>query len=592
MNYTLKTTKEKSSVWRALRKLWPLLKGEQQNLVWALVAIVLNAALTLIAPLMIGYAINHYIQTKDLHGLGIYTILILIVYIGAFVTMYLQFKTMGGVAQRLLFLLRNTIFKKLQDLPIAFFNQNKAGDLISRINDDTSNINQFFSQSLMQFIGSLFSVVGATVFIVAINWRLGLAALIPLAVVLIVTQIVSPWVKRQNAKSLQEVGGMSAEIQESLGNFKVIVAFNRRDYFREKFKTANYKNFITSIRAGIANNIFVAIYTFASNAAQLIILIYGIHLILIDNFTLGFLISYLTYASRLYDPLRQMAALWATFQTAMASWDRIAAIVSLESDIKIMPRAVSGSAGAPHSTDVRPATLAFKDVDFTYTDGKTVLQGVTLTLAPGKTYALVGPTGGGKTTTASLMARLYDPTGGIVMLEGSDIRMFDESVRAHKIGFILQEPFLFTGTIGENIFYGNELYTSYSDTQKEDVLRQAGLHTFLEQFEQGLDTAVTQSGESISLGQRQLVAFMRAVLRKPDIIILDEATANIDTVTERLLEKVIEHLPKSTTKVIIAHRLNTIQNADEIFFVNNGAVTAAGSFDTAVELLLHAKRTS
>lgn len=584
MNYTLKTNKEKTSVIAAARRLLPLLRNDATRLIVSLVFIVVNSGLTLLAPLLIGLAVNHYIVTKTLHGLVAYSLLVLAVYIGAFISMYIQMRLMGGVGQRLLHSLRNTVFQKLQSLPIAFFNQNKAGDLISRINNDTNNLNQFFSQSLMQFIGSIFMVLGATIFILFINLRLGLITLIPLAVVLIVTQIVSPWVKRQNAKSLQEVGGMSAEIQESLGNFKVIVAFNRRDYFREKFNAANQKNFTTSVRAGIANNIFVAIYSFASNAAQLLVLVYGIHLILIGNFTVGFLISYLTYATRLYDPLRQMAALWATFQTAMASWDRISAILSLENDIKVLPGSAQLHGDAP--------VLSFRDVGFTYTDGKTVLNDVNLVLEHGKTYALVGPTGGGKTTTASLMARLYDPSTGTVMLEGADIRTLDEAVRSQKIGFILQEPFLFTGTVGENIFYGNLLYEHHSNEQRDTVLHEAGLHAFIEQFEEGLDTPVTQSGESISLGQRQLVAFMRAVLRKPDIIILDEATANIDTVTERLLEEVIAKLPQSTTKVVIAHRLNTIQTADEIYFVNNGAVTAAGSFDNAVELLLHAKRTS
>jgi ATP-binding cassette subfamily B protein len=584
MNYTLNTNKEKTSVIGAVRKLLPLLRNDKNQLIIAFTAIVINAGLTLLAPLLIGYAINHYIETKELHGLFVYSMLVLSVYTTAFVAMYIQMKTMGGVGQRLLYSLRNTVFEKLQSLPIAFFNQNKAGDLISRINNDTNNLNQFFSQSLMQFIGSIFMIVGAAVFILCINLKLGLMTLVPLAVVLVLTQVLSPWVKRQNAKSLQEVGGMSAEIQESLGNFKVIVAFNRRDYFREKFESANYKNFITSVQAGIANNIFVAIYTFASSAAQLIVLVYGIHLILIGDFTLGFLVSYITYVSRLYDPLRQMASLWATFQTAMASWDRIAAIVSLQSDIQLMP----GGAEA----DPQQPTIVFKDVGFTYTDGKTVLKDVNLSLQHGKTYALVGPTGGGKTTTASLMARLYDPSIGTVALEGSDLRMLNETVRSQKIGFILQEPFLFTGTVGENIFYGNELYVNQSTQQLDQALHDAGLHGFIEQFEEGLATPVTQSGESISLGQRQLVAFMRAVLRKPDIIILDEATANIDTVTERLLDEVIAKLPTSTTKVVIAHRLNTIQTADEIYFVNNGEVTAAGSFDNAVDLLLHAKRTS
>lgn len=587
MIYTLATNKKQSSAFGAAKKLLPLLKHENMQLIIAFIAIIINAGLTLLAPLLIGQAINKFIETKHIAGLPLYTGIVFLVYVGAFIASYIQTKVMGGVGQRLLFTLRNTIFDKLQSLPIAFFNQNKAGDLISRINNDTDNLNQFFSQSLMQFIGNIFVMIGATVFILAINWRLGLAALAPLVVALFITQIVSPWVKRQNAKSLQEVGGMSAEIQESLGNFKVIVAFNRRDYFREKFNAANHKNFLTAVRAGIANNIFIALYGFAANAAQLIVLLYGIHLILIGNFTLGFLISYVTYCSRLYDPLRQMASLWTTFQTAMASWDRIAAIIAMQNDMPLLQ---------PDSSVVRKdltIRVAFEDVGFIYSDSnKTVLSNAQLALQAGKTYAFVGPTGGGKTTSASLMARLYDPTNGTVLLEGVDIRTIDPAIRAQKIGFILQEPFLFTGTIGENIFYGNDQYSLHTNEQLEKVLQEAGLYDLVHRFEEGLATPVTQSGESISLGQRQLIAFMRAVLRKPDIIILDEATANIDTVTEALLEKVIETLPTATTKVVIAHRLNTIKNADEIYFVNGTSIINAGSFDHAVDMLMHAKRSS
>jgi ATP-binding cassette subfamily B protein len=213
-------------------------------------------------------------------------------------------------------------------------------------------------------------------------------------------------------------------------------------------------------------------------------------------------------------------------------------------------------------------------------------------LQEGKTYALVGPTGGGKTTTASLMARLYDPSIGQVFLNGKDIRSFSDEERTHKIGFILQEPILFTGTVRENILYGNESHHSLSNEQLEVVIHEAGLERLLKRFDKGLETKLTASGDAVSLGQKQLIAFIRAVLRNPELLILDEATANIDTVTEQLLDDILRNLPASTTKVIIAHRLNTIKNADEIFFVNAGEVVRAGSMDHAMEMLLHHNRKS
>ncbi|MDP4131736.1 MAG: ABC transporter ATP-binding protein, partial [Bacteroidota bacterium] len=420
-------------------------------------------------------------------------------------------------------------------------------------------------------------------FLLLINVKLGAAALVPAIFILLFTKIASPWVKKKNAVNLKSVGGMSAEIQESLSNFKVVVAFNRRDYFRKRFGEANQQNYKTAVAAGLANNIFLPVYSLFSSLAQLTVLAYGIYLISTGSFSIGLLVSYLAYATNFYNPLRQLASLWTSFQVAMAGWDRIARILSLDTNLETIPE---------DTTTRSPSLVEFRHVHFSYPDGKEVLHNISLKLERGKNYAFVGPTGGGKTTTASLIARLYDPVMGTVFLDGKDIRSYEPEERCRKIGFILQEPFLFTGTVRDNILYGNEQYRHHSNEQLEQVIKEAGLHKLLSIFEQGLETAVSSGGESISLGQKQLIAFMRAVLRNPDVLILDEATANIDTVTEKLLEEILGRLPHKTTRIIIAHRLNTIENADEIYFVNAGEVTRAGSFHDAVDKLLHGKLAS
>jgi ATP-binding cassette subfamily B protein len=589
MNYNLSQFisqhKQKVSTLDALRKLLALIIEEKKTLYFAFTAILINSCINLLGPFLIGHAIDKYVQTKHYHGVLTYSAILLGLYGIGLGASYLQTKLMGGVGQRLLFKLRNVLFSKLLELPVAFFNQNKAGDLISRINNDTDKLNQFFSQSLMQFLGSIFIMTGAGIFLLLINFKLGAAALAPALLLWIFTRIISPWVKRKNAINLKSTGSMSAEIQESLNNFKVIVAFNRRDYFRRKFQEANQHNYSSAMGAGIANTIFIPVYGLCSNLAQLIVLVFGIYLVSSGSFTIGLLISFLAYVNNFYNPLRQLAVLWANFQVALAGWDRISQILSLKSDLLIAEE-------APRPLHQAAPALEFRNVYFSYPEGKEVLGDVNFKLEKGKTYAFVGPTGGGKTTTASLIARLYDPTSGQILIGDKDIREYSVNVRSQKIGFILQEPFLFSGTVRENVLYGNEALRDYSSDDLAEEINKANLGKLLARFETGLESKIQSNGEGISLGQKQLIAFMRAVLRKPDLLILDEATANIDTITEQLLEEILQQLPKGTTLVIIAHRLNTIENADEIFFVNSGQVIRAGSLDDAVNMLLNGERTS
>jgi ATP-binding cassette subfamily B protein len=575
--------KQKVSTFSALKSLLQLIAHEKRNILIATLFILLNSIINLGGPLIIGYTIDHYVQTKQYHGVLVFSAYCWLCIRLDYLPVTLQTKLIGSVSQRMLFTLRNTIFNKLQQLPVAFFHANKAGDLISRVNNDTDKINTFFSQSLMQFIGSIVTMTGAGIFLLTINIKLGLAALVPGLAIFIFTKLVSPLVKKKNAVNLKSVGGMSAEIQESLHNFKVIVAFNRRDYFRQRFQNANQQNYDSAIGAGLANNIFLPVYSLFSGFAQLIVLTFGIYLISQGEFSIGLLVSYLAYVTYFYNPLRQLAALFASFQVAMAGWDRITKILALDNNLTTIKDGATSDANA---------VIEFKNVHFSYDGKNEILHNISLKLEHGKTYAFVGPTGGGKTTTASLIARLYDATTGTVFLNGNDIRSYNEQERAQKIGFILQEPFLFTGTVKENILYGNEQYKDYSDEKFETVIHDANLESLLTVFESGLQTKVASSGDNISIGQKQLIAFMRAVLRNPDILILDEATANIDTMTEQLLDVILQRLPSHTTRIIIAHRLNTIENADEIYFVNAGEIIRAGSFDDAVEKLLHQKRVS
>ncbi len=590
MSYNLNTKKngdkksaEKTTTKVILSRLMALVGQERKNLYIAVVFIFINSGLNLVAPYLMGSAVDKYIVANEYDGLIRISVILLGIFLLALVSGYTQAQLMGRVGQRMMYNLRNNVFSKLQELPIGFFNENKSGDLISRINNDTDKINQFFSQSLVQFMSSIFTMLGAGIFLMTIEPKLALAALAPALVLWFFTRATSPWVKKQNAENMKTTGGLSAEIQESLENFKVIVAFNRRDYFREKFNEANYRNYRTAIKSGIANNVFTPVYGFSSNIGQLVVLAFGIYMITTGEFTVGLLISFLAYIAQFYNPLRQIAALWASFQVALAGWDRISQIMSQENNLKIIPAT---------EPEKNASLISFRNVSFSYIPEKEILSNVSFDLERGKTYAFVGPTGGGKTTTASLIARLFDPTSGEILLYGKDIRSYNANDRTAKIGFILQEPFIFTGNIRDNILYGNACFINLTDGELLNELKEVNLDGLLERFDNGLHSEIKATGEGLSLGQKQIIAFMRAVIRRPDLLILDEATANIDTVTEQLLEDILQKLPKSATKIVIAHRLNTIENADEIYFVNSGTLKKAGSMQDAVDLLLSRKRES
>jgi ATP-binding cassette subfamily B protein len=587
MNYSLKiydaNNKEKLSFLKLGKQFLVFLTDEKLKLLASFAAIAISSAVSIATPFILGKAIDTFVQNKNLLGLTKDSLIILAIYLVGFLTNFVQTRTMGSIGQNILFKLRQSLFKKIQSLPLAFFNQNKLGDLISRINNDTDKLNQFFSQQLNQFAGNFFTMVGISVFIFFINWKLALVTLASAIVLFVITYFISPWMSRRNRMSLQSLGSLSAEIQESLNNFKVMVAFDRRDYFRENFNKVNTDNFNYSVKSGIANNISGPMYDFAGNMATLLVLLYGIFLITQGQFTVGLLISFLSYTDRFYGPLRQMASIFASAQVALAGWNRIFEILNLTSDMPVLPE-------TPIKTT--DSVMHFEKVSFKYEDSKWILKNVNFNFGYGKTYAIVGPTGGGKSTLASLMTRLYDPQKGTIYLEGKDIKTYKSEEISQKIGFILQEQYLFTGTVGENIVYGNSEFPTYSKEKLEKLLKDLDLKVLINKFDQGLDTPITPTSETISLGQKQLISFIRAIIRNPDLLIMDEATANIDTVTECLLQTIIDKLPEKTTKVIIAHRLNTIKKADEIYFVNNGSIETAESFEKSLELITKSKRNS
>lgn len=586
MNYNLIQADKKTNpgLGAGLKSLLTYLGEDSMKLIWALLIVLLNSAIVIVTPYLIGLATDTYIVQHDTVGLLHMIILLAILYLVAVVTSYSQMILTGQVAQKMLYRLRSTIFAKIQSLPLAFFQQNKTGDLMSRINNDTDKLNQFLSESIMRFMGSFFIILGTGVFVLFFQFYLALAMFSGILVIMMLSKVIKGKVTKANKISAAATGALSGQLQESLSNFKVIVAFNRRQYFEEKLQTFNQENFQGNRASAFINSVYKPLYDSSGNIAKTLVLMYGIYLIAQGNITIGILIAFLSYTQKFYDPLQILGTIIGNIQNALASWARIKDILTMESDLVVIPNQ------GIHASNEH--LMQFDHVRFGYITDKVIIHDASFTLAPGKTYAFIGPTGGGKSTMASLMARLYDPQTGTIYLEGQDIRSFTPSQIAERIGFILQDALLFSGTIGENIRYGNAQINELNDEQLLKLLAENDLTDCLEKFPEGLATSVVSGGENLSLGQKQLVSFMRAILRKPKLLILDEATANIDTVTEQYLNQLLDKLPKSTTKVVIAHRLNTIQNADDIIFINNGHIEHTMDFEHALKLIDSAKRKS
>ncbi len=585
MNYELSNDEAKQpkvNLFAAAKVLYRYVRDSKAKIVVAFIFLAITSATTIVSPFLIGDVTNKYIPVGDKDNLLKYLLILAGIYALGSLTSYFQIKTMGQVGQKILFNIRNAVFQKLQSLPLQFFNQNKSGDLISRINNDTDKMNQAFSETILRFTGDVLVIFGIGVVMVLLNPTLGLIAVGTLGLMLVVTGLLANWIKGRNDRSLQKLGEMSGAIQESLTNFKVTVVFNRRDYFRNSFEAVNDNNRKAATNAGIANGMLAPIYAYAANFATALILIGSIHILILDKFAagqapeFGTLLAFILYSSTFFGPLKEMAELFTQIQVAIASWSRIFTLLRLESNLKQID--------IPE-TDKGGHLVKFHNVSFGYTKEHMILNKINMELEAGKTYALVGPTGGGKSTTASLMVRLYDVTEGQVFYKDRDIRSYSQEELAKEIGFILQEPFLFSGTIAENVKYGNAELRDLSDEELESKLKQLGLEKLIERFGEGLKTIIKPGAENISLGQRQLISFVRVLLRQPKLLILDEATANIDTVTEQLLEEILNKLPAETTKVIIAHRLNTIENADQIFFISGGSIEKPVDFDSALGLI-------
>jgi ATP-binding cassette subfamily B multidrug efflux pump len=548
------------------RRLLGELRPYSRSLLLVFALVVVGALSQAGGPWLIGRAIDRYILGDDPARLFRTMALLFGVYVAGTLATRGQIRQVGSVGQRVLASMRERIFERLQRLPLRYFDRHPVGDVMSRVTNDVDTLNQLLSQGITQLLGSLFSLIGIVVAMLILDWRLALVSFAIIPVMLLTNVFFARRARRAFRTTRVTVGDVTAGLQEEIIGVREAQAFNRTAANIERFRERNAANRAANVQAVAITSAFAPAIDVLSTLATAVVIGYGGYLVLTGTLTVGLLTAFLIYVQQFFRPILLASQVYTQGQAALAGAERIYNILDEEPEPPDPP-------GAGKLGEIE-GRIQFEDVTFAYDPGRSVLHDVSFNIEPGQTVALVGPTGAGKTTIANLIPRFYDATGGSIRVDGFDVREVERRSLRRRIASVLQEPFLFSGTVAENIRYGR---LDATQEEIEAAARAVSAHHFITALPHGYDTQLGTGGGTLSGGQRQLVSFARAVLADPRILILDEATSNIDTRTEALIQTALRTLLRGRTSVVIAHRLSTIRNADVILVVESGRVVERGT---------------
>jgi ATP-binding cassette subfamily B protein len=549
-----------------LRRVWGYLQRQGWALIGTIFIVAAASGLGLLGPYLMGMAIDQYILTGDLPGLARTASLMLGTYVSASLLTWLQTYVMSAASQRAVRSIRDDLFAKLQTLSLRFFDQRTHGELMSRLANDIENISNVLTESVTSLISSLLSVVGVAIMMFLINVRLALVSLVTLPLMMLLSQ----WVAKHTRKGFREqqemLGDLNGIIEETVTGERVVKAYVREEAVIAQFNETNCKLRRASTRAQIFAGTLGPISNFVNNVGFAVVAGAGGWMAVQGLATVGMIASFVNYARQFARPLNQIANLYNSIQSALAGAERVFEIMDEVPELQDV-------------LDARPlerirGDVVFDDVCFAYKEGVPVLKHVSLHAEAGRTIALVGPTGAGKTTIVNLLTRFYDIDSGSIRMDGVDIRQVKKDDLRRKLGIVLQDTYLFSDTVMENIRYGR------LDAADEEVIAAAKLanaDVFIHRLPQGYHTPLSERGSNLSQGQRQLLAIARAILADPSILVLDEATSSVDTRTEKQIQEAMLRLMEGRTSFVIAHRLSTIRDADAILVINDGEIIERGT---------------
>lgn len=569
-----------AKVGTTLLRLFRYMSHQRLALFLVVALAVISAAAQAAAPIYIGYAVDDLTaflagetdRAAAVRGLTAAMLLVLALFLVGWLTNAGSRYALAAVGQRLLFKLRNQIMRKVHELSLTYFDRNEAGDLLSRLTNDTEVINRTVGMGLSRLVTSFLLLFAILIGMLALNWRLALATFILLPMMYVSTAVFSKRARSAFRKTRKTISGVSSELEQNISGARTAQAFNRQSWNSQSFRQLNQANRDANVGAESLTAAFAPTMDVISAVGIAVVLAYGGYLARLELVSIGVIVAFLQYVRRWFEPVRAISMLWAQLQSSIAGAERIFELLDEQPRIEDAPGA--------KPLEVREGRVELRGVEFSYEPQAPVLQGLSLVAEPGQTVALVGPTGAGKTTVISLLERFYDIHGGAVTIDGQDVRSVTQESLRGNISIVLQDTFLFADTIRHNIGYGRP---DAGAGEIEAAARRARAHEFISQLPDGYDTMLQEGAANLSRGQRQLVSIARALLKDPRILVLDEATSNVDTRTELLIQAALGELLQGRTSFVIAHRLSTVKRADVIYVIDGGRVAESGTHDQLLQ---------
>lgn len=557
---------------RVVTRLLPYMLPYRARMTVAIFSMIVFTVATSFQPLLIGNLVD-FAREGDISAVNKTGALFLALMLISWGAQYLQLTTMGWIGHRLLYTLRTQMFDHMQRLSLRFYDNNEVGRVMSRVTSDVTTLQDLLTTGSLTILANFLGIFITVGIMVYLDVQLALITLAVVPFLVLGMAIWQSYARRAFVRVRQAIAIVNGNLQENVSGVRVIQGLSRESENSRRFESINRNNLSANVTAGRVTAAVMPMVELAVAIATAMVILYGGFQVIDGNMTAGVVVTFALSVQRFFDPIRDLVLQYTQLQRSMAGGERIFEVLDTEPEIQDAPNAIE-------LADVR-GEVEFKHVDFRYTNDVEVLKDFSLHVKPGETVALVGQTGAGKTTVTALVARFYDVSDGELLIDGHDIRSVQRHSLATRMGLVLQEPFLFSGSVFENIQYGRPNAT------QEDVERAAkavGAHDFIMRLEEGYNTVLHERGQNLSVGQRQLISFARAILADPQILILDEATAYVDTRTEAVIQKALNDMLRDRTSFVIAHRLSTIRNADRVVVMDKGSIVEQGTHDELLAL--------